>query len=56
MSEHDDYADAVESDLDDLQDQADRLKDDIDETREDWESKQRSPDVPGAEPPDESDE
>ena len=35
---------------------ATHVKEDIDETREDWEAKRRSPDAPGALPPDESDD
>jgi cell division septum initiation protein DivIVA len=53
--EHDELADALESDADDMQEEGDRLKQDIDETREDWQSKQHSDDAPGAQPPDESD-
>jgi outer membrane murein-binding lipoprotein Lpp len=56
MEEHDELADQLESEVDDLQEEHDRLKDDIDETREDWKAKQQSDDAPGALAPDESDE
>jgi hypothetical protein len=55
MEEHKDLADDLDAEVEDLQAHADELKQDIDETRDDWESKQKSPDVPGAQPPDESD-
>ena len=56
MEEHDELADRLESEADDLQEEHDRVEDEIEETREDWESKKSSPDVPGALAPDESDE
>jgi hypothetical protein len=55
MEEHDELADKLESEADVMETESDRLKEDIDETREDWKSKQQAQDVPGAQPPDESD-
>jgi peptidoglycan hydrolase CwlO-like protein len=55
MEEHEELADDLDAEVEDLQAHADELKEEIDETRQDWESKQQSADVPGAEPPDESD-
>ena len=40
MSEHEQQADEVERELDDMQQRSERLEDDIDEAREDWERKQ----------------
>jgi len=48
MSEHEQQADRVERELDDMQEQSERLEGDISETREDWERKQRDESVPGA--------
>jgi hypothetical protein len=48
VSEHEEHADRLERELDDMQQHADRLAEDIDETREDWERKQRDSSVPGA--------
>jgi flagellar biosynthesis chaperone FliJ len=48
MSEHEQHADRLEHELDDMQQQADRLGEEVDETRKDWERKQRDPAVPGA--------
>jgi hypothetical protein len=48
MSEHEQRADEVERELDDMQEQAERLEGDIAGTRSDWESKQADGSVPGA--------
>ena len=48
MSEHEQRADDVERELDDMQEQAERLEGDIAETRSDWERKQADGSVPGA--------
>jgi predicted nucleic acid-binding Zn-ribbon protein len=48
MTEHEQHADRVEHELDDMQEQSERLGDDIAATREDWERKQRDSSVPGA--------
>jgi hypothetical protein len=46
--EHEQHADAVERELDDMAHDSERLKGDIDETRDDWERKKHDPAVPGA--------
>jgi hypothetical protein len=48
MSEHEQHADRLERELDDMQKQSDRLGGQIEETRDDWERKQRDSSVPGA--------
>jgi hypothetical protein len=48
MTEHEEHADRVERELDDMQEQSEHLGDEVDEARKDWESKQRDPAVPGA--------
>jgi hypothetical protein len=48
MSEHEEHADRLERELEDMEEQADRLESDISETREDWERKQRDSSIPGA--------
>ena len=51
MSEHQDHeakADAVEQELDEMQERSGRLQDDIEDTGDDWERKKRDPAVPGA--------
>ena len=48
MSEHDEGADELERDAEDMQARADRLEDEIEDVREDWERKQRDERVPGA--------
>jgi hypothetical protein len=54
MSEHQERADELESELEDMEERSERLEDEIDDTRQDWESKKADPSVPGA-PPDEDD-
>lgn len=46
--EHEQHADAVERELDDMAQDSERLKEEIGETREDWERKKHDPAVPGA--------
>jgi predicted nucleic acid-binding Zn-ribbon protein len=48
MSEHEERADALEREVDDMEERAERLEDDIGEAREDWERKKQDPSVPGA--------
>ena len=48
MTEHEQHADRLERELDDMQEQAERLEGDIAETRSDWERKQADDSVPGA--------
>jgi predicted nucleic acid-binding Zn-ribbon protein len=48
MSEHDERAEEVEQELDDMEQRADRLEEEIGDVREDWERKKRDPSVPGA--------
>jgi phage shock protein A len=55
MEEHEKLAEDLDADVEEMQAHADKLKEEIDETRDDWESKQQSEDVPGAQPPPESD-
>ena len=46
--DHEDKADEVERDLDEMQQRSERLQGDIEGTRDDWESKQADEGVPGA--------
>jgi phage shock protein A len=46
--EHRDKADAVEREIDDLDDQAEQLQDEIDAAKADWERKKADDSVPGA--------
>jgi predicted nucleic acid-binding Zn-ribbon protein len=55
MSEHQERADELESELEDMEERSERLEDEIDDTRQDWESKKADPSVPGA-PPDDSED
>jgi hypothetical protein len=48
MSEHEERADALEREVEDMEERAERLEDDIDDAREDWERKKQDPSVPGA--------
>jgi hypothetical protein len=60
--EHDEKADALERDVDDMAEQSDRVGDHIGEARSDWEAKEQDDSVPGAQPdpadetPEESDQ
>ena len=56
MSEHEERADALEREVDDMEERAERLEDDIGEARKDWERKKRDPSVPGAPTDGEGDE
>lgn len=48
MSEHEERADELERELDDMEKQGDRLDGEIADTRSDWERKQADGSVPGA--------
>ena len=48
MSEHDERADELEREAEDMQQRTERLEDEIDDVREDWERKKRDSRVPGA--------
>jgi hypothetical protein len=55
--DHEEKADELERELDDMQDRSGRLEGDIEGAGEDWEQKKRDPGVPGApEPVDEESE
>jgi hypothetical protein len=54
MTEHQERADGLDDQLDDMEKRSERLEDEIDEARKDWEGKKADPSVPGA-PPDEED-
>jgi hypothetical protein len=46
--EHREHADAVERELDDMDEQADRLQQEIEATKAEWERKKEDDSVPGA--------
>ena len=48
MTEHDERAQDLERELDDLEERAEHLEDDIQDAREDWERKKADSGVPGA--------
>jgi hypothetical protein len=50
MTEHDEKAQELEREAEDLEEQSDRVGEHIDDTRRDWESKEQDPSVPGAQP------
>jgi hypothetical protein len=57
MTEHDEKAQELEREAEDLEEQSDRVGEHIDDTRRDWESKEQDPSVPGAQPdPDDEEE
>jgi hypothetical protein len=57
MTEHDEKAQELEREAEDLEEQSDRVGEHIDGTRRDWESKEQDPSVPGAQPdPDDEEE
>lgn len=56
MTEHEEQAESVERELDDMQRRSDRLGRGIDEVREDWQSKRADEHVPGATPDPESED
>jgi uncharacterized small protein (DUF1192 family) len=49
--EHREQADAVERELDDMDEQAGELQEEIEATKADWERKREDDSVPGAPPP-----
>ena len=52
--EHEERAQRMENEVEDLEEKSERVGEHIRETREDWESKEEDPAVPGAQPdPDE---
>jgi hypothetical protein len=52
--EHEKRADRMEREADRLEEESERVGEDIEEARDEWEAKERDPDVPGAQPgPDE---
>ena len=48
MSEHEERADELEAEAEDMQERAEKLEDEIGDVREDWERKKRDPSIPGA--------
>jgi hypothetical protein len=48
MTEHEEHAERVERELDDMQRRSERLEQGIDDVREDWRRKQADEHVPGA--------
>jgi predicted nucleic acid-binding Zn-ribbon protein len=48
MTEHEERADALEREAEDMQERADRLEDEIGDVREEWERKKGDSSVPGA--------
>jgi predicted nucleic acid-binding Zn-ribbon protein len=48
--EHEERADRLEQELDDLEERSERVEEHIEETREDWESKEEDSSIPGARP------
>jgi phage shock protein A len=48
MTEHQEPADRLERELDDMEEQGRRVEARIEETRKDWEAAKRDPSVPGA--------
>jgi hypothetical protein len=48
MTEHEEHADRLDRQVDDMQEQSEDLGRRVDDARKDWESKQRDPAVPGA--------
>jgi len=48
VSEHEERADELEAEAEDMQKRTDRLEDEIDDVRDDWERKKADPSVPGA--------
>ena len=51
MSEHDERAQDLEQQLDEMEERSKRLEDEVSDARDDWESKKADSGVPGA-PPD----
>jgi predicted nucleic acid-binding Zn-ribbon protein len=48
MTEHEQHADKLEHELEDMEERSQRLEHEIDDTRSDWEAKKRDGSVPGA--------
>ena len=48
MSEHDERADELEREAEEMQERVARLEDETDEVSKDWERKKADPGVPGA--------
>ena len=48
MTEHDERAQDLENELDEMEERSERLDDEIDDAREDWERKKGDSSVPGA--------
>ncbi len=48
--EHEERADRLEQELDDLEERSGRVEEHIEEAREDWESKEEDSSIPGAQP------
>ena len=48
MSEHEERADELEREADEMQERVERLEDETGDVREDWERKQKDSSVPGA--------
>jgi hypothetical protein len=54
--EHDEQAEELEREAEDMEQRSERMGDEIDETRRDWEAKEQDPGVPGAQPDEDEDE
>jgi hypothetical protein len=48
--EYEKRADRMEREADRMEEESERVGDDIKEARDEWEAKERDPDVPGAQP------
>ena len=48
MTEHDERAQDLERELDEMEERSERLEDEVSDAREDWERKKADPSVPGA--------
>ena len=48
MTEHDERAQDLERELDEMEERSERLDDEVSDAREDWQRKQADPSVPGA--------
>jgi predicted nucleic acid-binding Zn-ribbon protein len=55
MTEHEERAQTLDDELDDMQERTEELEGEISEARKDWERKKADPGVPGA-PPDPDDD
>ena len=55
MTEHDERAQDLERELDEMEEHSDRLEEEVADAREDWERKKADSSVPGA-PPDSGDD